>query len=137
MKHPRHPGDLRNCSCDECNQFRADQSRNRSVESLGRPVGAPPNLNLRRATAETLIGQAVQVYKLGSVRPQDDPNTDVYLPLPEYGIALVTYKPREYSHGEAMAKMLPAQGGWYDPDNGQWVSASSEMREAIHKAGNV
>jgi len=54
-----------------------------------------------------LVGRTVNVYKLGGVEPNDDPDIEMFLPLPEYGIVLVTFKPKEYSHGEAMAKMMP------------------------------
>jgi len=55
------------------------------------PRGA--NHTHRREFAERkLVGRTVHVYKLGGVRPEDDPNTECYLPLPEYGICLMTFK---------------------------------------------
>ena len=100
----------------------------------------------RRAEfAKKMIGSTVHVYKLGGVHLTDDPNTDMYLPLPEYGICLMTFKPRhtnkmgdfadalvrEYSHGEAMAQMMPRSPGQDIPLSG------NDMLDAIHKAGNV
>lgn len=50
------------------------------------------NLDRRYAFAQKMIGKKVHVYKLGGVRPEDDPNTEMFLPLPEYGIVLVTFR---------------------------------------------
>lgn len=50
------------------------------------------NMQKRRKFAQGMIGKTVHVYKLGGVRPEDDPNTAMYLPLPEYGICLITFR---------------------------------------------
>jgi hypothetical protein len=111
------------------------------------------NLVARQDFARRLIGQTVHVYKLGGVRPEDDPNTDLYLPLPEYGICLMTFKPKEYSHGEAMSRQwnrdhpndrLPGQENASiskipdSPTTRHCIPITgNDMLDAIHKAGNV
>lgn len=94
---------------------------------------------VRAKCAQNLIGSTVHVYKLGGVQPEDDPNTEMFLPLPEYGIVLVTFKPKEHS---AMVKMMPhgpLDNPW--PDFGEALVRHATSQDpnfdAIHKAGNV
>ena len=49
------------------------------------------NQEKRKEAAQKLISQSVRVYKLGEVKPESDPDIQFYLPLPEYGIALVAF----------------------------------------------
>jgi hypothetical protein len=46
------------------------------------------NLERRLASIEKMVGFLVEVRKLGEGRPEDDPKVEVYVPLPEYGVAL-------------------------------------------------
>ena len=55
------------------------------------------NIESRRQVAWQLIGRKVVVKQLGEEKPQDVPNVDLYVPLPEYGIALWTYLEEDQS----------------------------------------
>jgi hypothetical protein len=46
------------------------------------------NEEQRQEFAQKLIGKTVEVYKLGTIRPENEGNV-MYLPLPEYGICLL------------------------------------------------